>query len=114
LGDLGSDWTNWRFKEPQVGPTMLLKRRPIFNSEIELVFEKVRIKIEARAQMVIAFAKLAIQTLRIIRNKHTLNQYTPFNKKIKGWMLCHVIDPWDKKNTNYARESTIRLQLSSI
>jgi hypothetical protein len=43
------------------------------------VFEKGRIGIEVVAHMVIAFAKLAIQTLGIFQNKHTLNQSTPFN-----------------------------------
>jgi hypothetical protein len=32
LDDLASDWTNWRFKEPQVGPTMLLKRLLVQNN----------------------------------------------------------------------------------
>jgi hypothetical protein len=54
-------------------------RRPIFNSKIKLVFEKGKIKIEAGARIVIAFAKLAIQTLGIVQNKHTLNQSTLFN-----------------------------------
>jgi hypothetical protein len=134
LGDLGNNQINWRFREIQMGPTMLLKSllaqehhsshnflRGVGAQDLGLVFAVSSNWCLRRKELGLKHKMRQLSPSprwqswwSIWLQRNTIGSISTVQLSDEGLELCYVSDPWDQRNTIYARRNTIELQLNPI